>query len=63
SGVAENGAKVAASPFSPFSGRRCRQADEGRRRPQARCRYPEIRSITAPQPDSFSSSRSKPRSR
>ncbi|RWH69641.1 MAG: hypothetical protein EOQ86_30895 [Mesorhizobium sp.] len=25
------GAKVAASPFSPFTGRRCRQADEVRR--------------------------------
>ncbi|RWO22570.1 MAG: hypothetical protein EOS09_19995 [Mesorhizobium sp.] len=26
------GAEVAASPFSPFTGRRCRQTDEGRRR-------------------------------
>ncbi|AZN96603.1 hypothetical protein EJ066_04480 [Mesorhizobium sp. M9A.F.Ca.ET.002.03.1.2] len=31
SGV-ERGAKLAASPFSPFTGRRCRQADEGQRR-------------------------------
>ncbi|TIQ21567.1 MAG: hypothetical protein E5X51_10030 [Mesorhizobium sp.] len=26
------GAEVAVSPFSPFTGRRCRQADEGWRR-------------------------------
>ncbi|RWN26068.1 MAG: hypothetical protein EOR97_29850 [Mesorhizobium sp.] len=27
-----DGTEVATSPFSPFTGRRCRQADEGRRR-------------------------------